>query len=94
MVDFNRIQRLHMSKINLLKKIGKEANLSVAIWEGKGESNPELAGLNQQNKTLKTPKINPETSNVGKRMRVFISEQLNSGETAHPKTFLKISLQF
>ena len=91
MVDFNRIQRLHMSKINLLKKTGKEANLSVAIWEGKGESNPELAGLNQQNKTLKTQKIKPETSNVGKRMRVFISEQLNSGETAHPKTFLKIS---
>ena len=80
-----------MSKINLLKKTGKEANLSVAIWEGKGESNPELAGLNQQNKTLKTQKIKPETSNVGKRMRVFISEQLNSGETAHPKTFLKIS---
>jgi len=85
-VDFNRIQRLHMSKINLLKKTGDKASLSLAIWESKGNSNPESAGFNQQKKTSKTPKVNPKTSNVGKRMRVFISEQMASVKTAPQKT--------
>ncbi|PSB34145.1 two-component sensor histidine kinase, partial [filamentous cyanobacterium Phorm 46] len=84
-VDFNRIQRLHMSKINLLKKTGDKASLSLAIWESKGNSNPESAGFNQK-KTSKTPKVNPKTSNIGKRMRVFISEQVASVKTASQKT--------
>ena len=89
-----------MSKINLLKKTGDKASLSLTIWEDKRNSNPESAGLNQEKKTLKTPKINQKTSNVGKRMRVFISEQAASVKTASQKTsihdfvqesFLKLS---
>lgn len=85
MVDFNRIQRLHMSKINLLKKIGKEASLSVAVWEGKGEVNPDLEPLNQQAKPI-LPKNNPRNSNLGKAMRLFISEQVASVETESEKS--------
>ncbi|WP_333155394.1 ATP-binding protein [Microcoleus sp. SVA1_A1] len=86
MVDSNRIQRLHMSKINLLKKTGKEASLSVAVWEGNGEFNPELEAFNQQEKTVETRKLNPKNSNVGKLMRIFISEKVDSVETARQKS--------
>lgn len=80
MVDFNRIQRLHMSKINLLKKISNEASLSVAVGESKGEFNPELEPFNQQKQPVETPKTNPKNSNVGKLMPLFISEQVASGQ--------------
>ncbi len=82
-----------MSKINLLKQTGDKANLSLAIWENKGNSNAESAGFNQQGKTLKTPKVNPKTSNVGKRMRVFISEQVTSVKTASQKTSINDFVQ-
>ncbi|WP_332989278.1 sensor histidine kinase [Microcoleus sp. A006_D1] len=85
MVDFNRIQRLHMSKINLFKKTGNAASLSVAVWEGKNELNPELEQFNQHKKPVVTPEVNPKQSNVGKLMRLFVSEQISSVETAHPK---------
>ncbi|MEG5139513.1 MULTISPECIES: sensor histidine kinase [Microcoleaceae] len=74
-----------MSKINLLKKTGNEASLSVAIWEGKNELNPELEQFNQQKKPVVTPEVNPKQSNVGKLMRLFVSEQISSVETPHPK---------
>lgn len=88
MVDFNRIQWLHMSKINLLKKIGNEASLSLAVLESNGEFHPELAELNHSEKTANTKKFNPKNSKEGKEMRVFISEQMVSGETAVKKTLV------
>ncbi len=86
MVNFNRIQRLHMSKINLLKKTGNEASLSVAVCEGKGELNSDLEQFNQQEKPVETPKVNPKNSNVCKQMPLFISAQVASVETAIEKT--------
>ena len=85
MVDFNRIQRLHMSKINLLKKTGDEGSLSVTVWECQGEFNPELEPLNPPNKPGTTQKVNPKNSNVGKLMPLFISEQVASLETRNKK---------
>jgi signal transduction histidine kinase len=75
-----------MSKINLLKKTGDEASLSVAVCEGKGEANSDLEPFNQQEKPVGTPKVNPKNSNVGKLMPLFISGQVGSVETAIPKT--------
>ena len=89
MVDFNRIQRLHMSKINLLKKTGNEASLSVAVWEGKGEFNPELEAFYQPEKPVVTRKVNQKNSNVGKPMRLFIPEQVASVETAPQKSSIQ-----
>ena len=74
-----------MSKINLLKKTGDEASLSVAVCEGKGEVNSDLEPFNQQEKPVGTPKVNPNNSNVGKLMPLFISGQVASVETAIPK---------
>ncbi len=88
MVDFNRIQRLHMSKIKLLKKTGNKASLSLAVWESNGEFHPELAELNHSEKTANTKRFNPKNSKEGKEMRVFISEQMVSGETAVKKTLV------
>ncbi len=88
MVDFNRIQWLHMSKINLLKKTGNEASLSLAVLESNGEFHPELAELNHSEKTANTKIFNPKNSKEGKEMRVFISEQMVSGETAVKKTLV------
>ena len=88
MVDFNRIQWLHMSKINLLKKTGNEASLSLAVLESNGEFHPELAELNHSEKTANTKRFNPKNSKEGKEMRVFISEQMVSGETAVKKTLV------
>ena len=85
MVDFNRIQWLHMSKINLLKKTGNPASLSVAIWKNKGEFNTDIEPFNQQEKPVDIKKKNPNNSNVGKPMRLFIPERNSSVETAHPK---------
>ena len=85
MVDFNRIQWLHMSKINLLKKTGNPASLSVAIWKNKGEFNTDIEPFNQQEKPVDIKKKNPNNSNVGKLMRLFIPERNSSVETAHPK---------
>ncbi|NQE36884.1 sensor histidine kinase [Microcoleus asticus] len=75
-----------MSKINLLKKTGNEASLSVAVCEGKGELNSDLEQFNQQEKPVETPKVNPKNSNVCKQMPLFISAQVASVETAIEKT--------
>src|SRR6476469_9329246 len=57
-VDFNRKQWLHMSKINLLKKTGHEASFSVAVWEEQGELNPDLEPFNPPKKKVKTRNVN------------------------------------
>ena len=88
MVDFNRIQRLHMSKINLLKKTGNKASLSLAVLESNGEFNPELEGFDRSKKTANPRRFNPKNSSEGKEMRVFISEQMVSGEPAVKKTLV------
>jgi len=98
-VDFNTIQRLHMSRINLLKKTGKRENFSIAAWFGNCESNPDLEALNQQAKPVETQKFNPQNSNAGKLMPLFISEQMASVETANQNScsqdFVeKLSLKF
>ncbi len=75
-----------MSKINLLKKTRNAASLSVAVWEGKDELNPELEQFNQQEKPLVARKVNPKNSNnLGKLMRLFISEQVAAVDTAPQK---------
>lgn len=81
MVNFHRIQRLHMSKTNLLKKTRNEVGLSVGAWQGKGEENPDLQPLSQQAKAVLPQTNNPENSNLGKRMWPFISAQRASAET-------------
>ncbi len=88
MVDFNRIQRLHMSKINLLKKIGNKASLSLAVLESNGELNPELEGFDRSKKTANPRRFDPKNSSEGKERRVFISEQMVSGEPALKKTLV------
>ncbi|MEG4204823.1 HAMP domain-containing sensor histidine kinase [Microcoleus sp. Pol7_A1] len=75
-----------MSKINLLKKTGNEASLSVAVCEGKGEVDSDLEPFNQQEKPVGTPKVKPKNSNVCKQMPLFISGQAASVETAIEKT--------
>ncbi|MEG3987867.1 HAMP domain-containing sensor histidine kinase [Microcoleus sp. S28C3] len=75
-----------MSKINLLKKTGDEASLSVALCEGKGQGNSDLEPFNQQEKPVGTPKVNPKNSNVCKQMPLFISRPVASVETAIEKT--------
>ncbi len=85
MVDFNRRQRLHMSKINLLKKTGHEASFSVAVWEDQGEFNPDLEPFNPPKKNVKTRKFNPKNTNLGKQMPVFISGEVASVETVTKK---------
>ncbi|MEG4321775.1 MULTISPECIES: HAMP domain-containing sensor histidine kinase [unclassified Microcoleus] len=89
MVDYNRRQRLHMSKIHLPKKTGNEAGLSVAVWQGKGELNPELEAFNQQVKPVGSEKTYPKHSNQGKLMRLFMCEQVYSVEAAPQKTFIQ-----
>ncbi|MEG4810969.1 HAMP domain-containing sensor histidine kinase [Microcoleus sp. F8-D3] len=85
MVDFNKIQRLHMSKINLLKETGHDASFSVAVWEDQGELNPDLEPFNPPKKNVKTRKVNPKIANLGKQMPVLISGGVASVETAHKK---------
>ncbi len=74
-----------MSKINLLKKTGNEASLSVAVSEYQGEFNPELEPFNPQKKPVVTRKVNPKNSKVGKLMPLFIPEQVAPRETPHKK---------
>ncbi len=74
-----------MSKINLLKKTGNEASLSVAVSEYQGEFNPELEPFNPQKEPVATRKVNPKNSKVGKLMPLFISEKVASIETPHNK---------
>lgn len=81
MVNFHRIQQLHMSQTNLLKKTRNEVGLSVGAWQDRGDINPDLEPLNQQEKPVLPTKNNPENSNIGKRMWAFISAQLASVET-------------
>ncbi|WP_339384136.1 HAMP domain-containing sensor histidine kinase [Microcoleus sp. LEGE 07076] len=83
MVDFNKIQRLHMSKINLIKKTWNEASLWVAACFGNGEFHPELEASDRPEKPVLITKINPKNSNPGQLMPFFISEQLASVETAN-----------
>ncbi|MEG4849482.1 HAMP domain-containing sensor histidine kinase [Microcoleus sp. B5-D4] len=74
-----------MSKINLLKKTGHEASFSVAVWEDQGELNPELEPFNPPKKNVKTRKVNPTNTNLGKQMPVFIAEEVASVETVNKK---------
>ncbi|MEP6519060.1 ATP-binding protein [Microcoleus vaginatus] len=100
MVDFNRRQRLHMSKINLLKKTGHEASLSVAVWEDQGDFNPDLEPFNPPKQDVKTRKVNSKTTNLGEQIPVFISGEVASVDTVNKKKshhdfvekiFLKVS---
>ncbi|HSF72918.1 MAG TPA: HAMP domain-containing sensor histidine kinase, partial [Microcoleus sp.] len=84
-VDFNRRQGLHMSKINLLKKTGHEASFSVAVWEDQGELNSDLEPFNPPKKKVKTRKVNKKNTNLGKQMPVFISGEVASIETVKKK---------
>lgn len=77
-----------MSKINLLKKTGNEASLSLAVLESNGEFNPELEGFNRSKKTVNPRRFNPKNSSEGQEMRVFIAEQIVSGEPAVKKTLV------
>ncbi|MBW3587144.1 MAG: HAMP domain-containing histidine kinase [Cyanobacteria bacterium 0813] len=93
-LDFNRIQWLHLSKINLLKKTGDEASLSVAVWECQGELNSELEPFNPPKKPVAPRKVNQKDSKVGKLMPLFISEQVASLETSQKissQDFVEIS---
>lgn len=74
-----------MSKINLLKKTGHEASLSVAVCENQGELNSDLEPFNPPNKNVKTRKVNQNNTNLGKQMPVFISGEVASVETVSPK---------
>ena len=89
MVNFHRIQRLHMSKTNLLKKTRNKVGLSVGAWQGKGEANPDLQPLSQQAKAVLPQTNNPENSNSGKRMWPFISAQFASVETELKQSSLR-----
>ncbi|MEG5208846.1 MULTISPECIES: sensor histidine kinase [unclassified Microcoleus] len=70
-----------MSKIHLLKKRRNEAGLSVALWQPKGESNPDLEPLNLLVKPVVLPKKNLKNSNASKLMPLFISEQFALRQT-------------
>ncbi|MEG5014444.1 HAMP domain-containing sensor histidine kinase [Microcoleus sp. B4-C3] len=74
-----------MSKINLLKKTGHEASLSVAVCENQGELNSDLEPFNPSNKNVKTRKVNQNNTNLGKQMPVFISGEVASVETVSKK---------
>ncbi|MEG4370321.1 HAMP domain-containing sensor histidine kinase [Microcoleus sp. B4b_D2] len=74
-----------MSKINLLKKTGHEASLSVAVCENQGELNSDLEPFNPSNKNVKTRKVNQTNTNLGKQMPVFIAEEVASVETVNKK---------
>ncbi|MEG3928992.1 MULTISPECIES: HAMP domain-containing sensor histidine kinase [unclassified Microcoleus] len=74
-----------MSKINLLKKTGHEASFSVAVWEDQGELNPELEPFNPPKTNVKTRKVNPKDTNLGKQMPVLISEEVAFVETVKTK---------
>ncbi|MEG4838493.1 ATP-binding protein [Microcoleus sp. B9-D4] len=74
-----------MSKINLLKKTGHEASFSVTVWEDQGELNPELEPFNPPKKNVKTRKVNPKNTNLGKQMPVFIAGEVASVETVNKK---------
>ncbi|MEG3846616.1 HAMP domain-containing sensor histidine kinase [Microcoleus sp. herbarium19] len=78
-----------MSKINLLKKTGNEASLSLPVWESNGELNPELSGFDRADKTVNTRKFKPtKNCDEGKGMRVFTPEEMASSKTAKQKTLL------
>ena len=51
-VDFSRIQRLHISQLNLLKGAIKQARLSVAMWESQEKFSQKTEAL-KQHKTIK-----------------------------------------
>ena len=76
-----------MSKINLLKKTGHEASLSVAVCENQGELNSDLEPFNPSNKNVKTRKVNQNNTNLGKQMPVFISGEAASVETVSKTKF-------
>ena len=83
MVDFNKIDRLHMSKINLLKKTSrKQAGLSVTVWQSKSESNPDLEPLNLLAQPVFVPKYNPKNSKASKQKPLLFSQEVASVETA------------
>jgi signal transduction histidine kinase len=52
-VDFSRIQRLHISQLNLLKSAIKKASLSAAIWESKGKFVQQTDEIKQHTKNIK-----------------------------------------
>ncbi|MEG4986220.1 HAMP domain-containing sensor histidine kinase [Microcoleus sp. BR0-C5] len=78
-----------MSKINLLKKTGHEASLSVAVCENQGELNSDLEPFNPSDKNVKTRKVNPKNTNLGKQIPVLISgkvafvESVKTKKTSH-----------
>ena len=88
-VNFNKIQRLHMSKINLLKTTGNQASVSVASWERKGEANQDLEQFNHPDQPVETLKINPKNSSLGKLMQLLIPEQLASVATKLKPSFFQ-----
>ncbi|MEG3858360.1 sensor histidine kinase [Microcoleus sp. herbarium12] len=88
-VDFNRIQRLHMSKINLLKKTENQAVLSVASWSKKDEVNPEIEQFNHHEKPVKSQELNPSNSRLDKLRRFFSSEQFAAIATKEKISFIQ-----
>ncbi|NJM61792.1 MAG: hypothetical protein HC849_18865 [Oscillatoriales cyanobacterium RU_3_3] len=48
MVDFSRIQRLHIGKLNLLKKAGDRADRSVTVVASAGESDRETESFDRE----------------------------------------------
>jgi signal transduction histidine kinase len=61
-VDFSRIQRLHISQLNLLKSAVKKASLSFAIWESKGKFVQEIDEITQHTKIIKMAVFNGNSS--------------------------------
>lgn len=62
-VDFNRIQRLHISQLNLLKGAVKKAGLSVAMWESKDKFLQKIESLKPQKNIIEAVVLsiqNPE----------------------------------
>jgi signal transduction histidine kinase len=88
-VDFNRIQRLHMSKINLLKKTENQAVLSVASWSKKDEVNPEIEQFNHHEKPVESQELNPSNSRLDKLRRFLGSEQFAAIATKEKISFIQ-----
>lgn len=83
-LNFNRIQRLHISQINFLKKAEEPACVSVAAFAPRGESEQKIQPLNQENPVEKSVVSNRDNGNFSKLKPRHRAKNAVSGETDSP----------
>lgn len=87
MVDFSRIQRLHIGKLNLLKKAGDRADRSVTVVASAGESDREAESFDREKYFFPGNFFNESIKIINAGVTLFSNQQAKfSQREANPKT--------